>query len=147
MNAGCIRLYYAEVKKKWFASCHHPLRSIWSYFIRKHAIHHPKWLWMRSESLKLFNGMWEMREIVSDYRDFPLISSQVSHIHTERHSLFCRDARDSFEWIFHLILECSVEIASSFTFLLISFDFYSVFKRFFVAEWLECLKGWNGIYF
>lgn len=33
-----------------------------SYFIQKHAIHHRKWLWKRSESLKLFNGLWCMHK-------------------------------------------------------------------------------------
>lgn len=55
------------------------------------------------------------RGVVSDYRKLPssppiLISGVIS-------SFFCADARDSLEWIFHLILKsCLPEIASSLTF-------------------------------
>lgn len=98
-----------------------------SYFIRKHAIHHFKWLWKRSESLKLFNGLWcmlkkfEEREIVSDYRDFPLLTI-ISGVFF---FFFRWNARDSRQWIFHLIPECLDKIASSLTFV-----------------WIKICEGW-----
>lgn len=101
------RIYEDDEEEKKFATCHRRWR-IWgelkeskrarSYFIQKHAIHHRKWLWKRSKSLKLFNGLWCMHkewmsewmgvEIVSDYRIHPssppfLISGVISS------SFFC----------------------------------------------------------
>jgi hypothetical protein len=136
------RVYYTKVRKK-FASCHHPCsEGVYDHISFENTpyiiLNDFEW---DPNLLNYLMGCEGWEKIESDYRDFPFISSQVSHIQP----FFCWDARDSLEWIFHLILECSVEIASSFTFLLISSNFTRCSRGFLLCWMIRMLKRvkWN----